>query len=122
VPTTIQRPHVPATRRSSALWAVVAGLLLLGLVAPLVSTLEDGRRARLVVVNDSPHDLGVRIDRPGGGVLHVAHVDRATTRVIEEVLHPGGDLEVVWTREGRVVGTTRVAEGADLTPPDAVTE
>lgn len=118
MPGTIERPVSPAVRRRSAVGGAVGIGILISLLLPVADALEDGGRVDLVVVNDSPYDLGVQIARPGGAVLHVAHVRRVTTRILREVLHTGGDLEVIWTHEGEVVATEVVPEGEQLSPPD----
>lgn len=118
MPGTIERPVSPAVRGRGALGSAVGIAVLLSLFLPLADVLEDGRRVDLVVVNDSPYDLGVELTRPDGSVLHVGHVRRVTTRVLRDVLHPGGDLEVRWTYEGAVVATAIVPEGEQLSPPD----
>jgi hypothetical protein len=120
VPSTIERPASPAVRRRGAVGAVIGTAVLGSLLSPVVAALEDGRRADLVVVNDSPYDLGVRLTGADGAVLHVAHVRRVTTRVVRDVLHPGGPLEVTWTHEGRPVASVLVPEGEQLSPPPAL--
>jgi hypothetical protein len=117
VPGTIERPVSPAVRRRGAFGSVIGVAVVASLLAPVVAALEDGRRVDLVVVNDSPYDLGVRLTSADGDVLHVAHVRRVTTRVVRDVLHPGGVLEVTWTYEGRPVASALVAEGEQLSPP-----
>ena len=118
MPTTIRRPSAPAARRRGAAGATFVGVFLVSLALPLVDLLEDERRVDLVIVNDSPYDLGVQLRRPDGGALHVAHVKQVSTRVVRDVLHPGGDVEVLWTFHGRPVASTSAPEGAQLSPPD----
>lgn len=118
MPATIHRPSAPAARRRGAAGATIVGALLVSLALPIVDLLEDRRRVDLVIVNDSPYDLGVRLRRADGAVLHVAHVKRVTTRVVRDVLHPGGEVEVIWTHQGRPVAATSAPDGAQLSPPE----
>ena len=114
MPTTIERPAAGTDRRRRGIGAVIGALAATAALVPLALALEDGGRADLVVVNETDLDLGVELRRPDGARLPVAHLRAGSRRVVVDVLHGGGDLDVVWTHGGREVGRASVAHGDDL--------
>lgn len=117
MPATIERPAARTDRRRRGIGAFIGALAATAALVPLALALDDGGRVGLVVVNGTDLDLGVELRRPDGARLPVVHVKADSRRVVEEVLHDGGDLDVVWTHDGQEVGRASVAPGQDLVAP-----
>ena len=120
MPATMERPAATAQRRRRTFGTAIGCLVAAAALVPLAVTLEDESRTDLVLVNSTGSDLGVLVPRPGGSVLHVAHLRAGSRRVVLDVLHPGGEVEVVWTLAGKEIGRTTVAEGEDVVAPEGL--
>lgn len=119
MPATMERPTGTTERRRRAIGAAVGAVALAAGLVPLAGLLDDGGRVDLRIENPTEQPVGVTITGPSGGVLHVAHLGPASTRLVVDLLHDGGDLDVTWTVDGRPVATSTVPAGDDaVVPPD----